>query len=114
MSFGCVEWTAQYPSSTPSTSDLPQEWVNAYNDAVKNGKIPNFPPSTSVNGASPVYPGDTNAQRNDPSICAWTDRSCQIPGNVYNAPDGVIGIGFDDGPTPVSYIYYRRMDSLVT
>jgi hypothetical protein len=26
-----------------------------------------------------------------------------IPGDIYDAPQGVIGIGFDDGPLPVSH-----------
>lgn len=51
---------------------------------------------------SPVYPGDYNTNRNNATVCAATDRVCRIPNDIWNAPDGVMGIGFDDGPTPVS------------
>lgn len=64
------------------------------------GKIPSVPVSTESGGNSPTYPQGVN--RNDPSVCAATDRVCRIPEDIWDAPDGMIGIGFDDGPTPVS------------
>lgn len=51
---------------------------------------------------SPAYPGDVNANRNNATVCAATDRECRIPDNIWDAPDGIMGIGFDDGPTLVS------------
>ena len=95
------EWVAQYPTTTPSTSDLPKEWVDALNSAVNDGRIPDFPPSSAQNGASPVYPAGVNENRNNATICSATDKVCRIPEDIWDAPDGYIGIGFDDGPTEV-------------
>lgn len=97
-----IDWTAQYPASTPAASSLPQEWVDALNDAVNAGKIPSIPVTTTSNGASPVYPAGVDQNRDNSTICAATNRVCRIPGDIWDAPDGVMGIGFDDGPTPVS------------
>ncbi|EJD01510.1 glycoside hydrolase/deacetylase [Fomitiporia mediterranea MF3/22] len=101
-SVGSDAWTAQYPASSADPSKLPQAWVNALNDAVKAGKIPDIPPSVSENGGVPNYPAGTNENRNDPSICAATDRECRIPQDIWDGVDGYFAVGFDDGPTTFS------------
>ncbi|KAH8118696.1 glycoside hydrolase/deacetylase [Phellopilus nigrolimitatus] len=116
-SVGSPSWSAKYPASTPDPSSLPQSWVDALNAAVSAGKIPDIPPSTSTGGNSPVYPAGTNEKRNDPSICAATDRICRIPEDIWDAPDGVIGIGFDDGPSDGSaelYAFLQQQNQKAT
>lgn len=34
-------------------------------------------------------------------VCSGTYK-CRIPGDIWDAPDGTFGCGFDDGPLPVS------------
>ena len=96
-----IAWYSQYPQSTPDVNSLPKAWTDALSAAVSAGKIPDIPVPTMSSSGSPAYPAGTN--RNDASVCAATDRECRIPGNIWDAPDGMIGIGFDDGPTPVSF-----------
>ncbi|KDQ51252.1 carbohydrate esterase family 4 protein [Jaapia argillacea MUCL 33604] len=91
---GTPAWSAGFPQSTPDSSQLPTAWVNALNAAVAAGKIPNIPPTTLVNG-SPTYPQGTNG--GDPSVCSGT-YGCRIPGDIWDAPTGVLATGFDDGP----------------
>ncbi|KAI5120667.1 hypothetical protein M0805_006956 [Coniferiporia weirii] len=106
-SVGSDAWSAQYPQSTPAASSIPQSWIDALNTAVSAGKIPDIPVPTLGNNPSPVYPGDVNANRNNATVCAATDRECRIPGDIWDAPEGVIGIGFDDGPTEASPKLYN-------
>ena len=74
---------------------MPQAWTDALNAAVQAGKIPDLDPSSqSSPGANPTYDG---GNPNDPSICSATYQ-CRIAGQIWDAPDGVLGLGFDDGP----------------
>jgi hypothetical protein len=68
--------------------------------AIKEGKIPDIPQTTLINGI-PTYPSGI-----DPTslkVCSAT-YECRIKGDHWDAPDGEITIGFDDGPTDVSGI----------
>jgi hypothetical protein len=77
---------------------MPQEWIDALNVAVQAGKIPNIPPSTQLSsGAAPLYNG---LNPTSPQVCSGS-YGCQINGTIYNAPAGVMGLAFDDGPLPV-------------
>ncbi|KAJ4478081.1 chitin deacetylase [Lentinula aciculospora] len=97
---GSPTWAAAYPSSTPDSSQLPAAWSAALNAAVQAGKIPNIPQSSSLTpNTNPVYPDGYDPT--GPDVCSGTYK-CQIPGNIWDAPDGFIGTGFDDGPTPAS------------
>jgi len=78
---------------------MPQAWKDALNAAVQAGKIPNVPISSGPNNSSPVYPPGINP--NSPEICSATYK-CKIPDDIWDAPEGMIGISFDDGPLPVS------------
>ncbi|KAK0542963.1 hypothetical protein OC845_006360, partial [Tilletia horrida] len=99
---GRVRWTRSasgqnYPTEwqlAPASSNKP-EWIQALNDAIAAGKIPNIPPSKLVNG-QPTYPAGT------PDPCNWSNTQCQGKGDIYYAPNGYMGIQFDDGPTPAS------------
>ena len=78
---------------------MPPAWVNALNSAVAAGKIPNVPMSNVTPGNSPVYPNGSDPT--SPDICSGTYQ-CPIPGDIWNASDGVFASSFDDGPTQVS------------
>ncbi|KAK0527080.1 hypothetical protein OC834_004557 [Tilletia horrida] len=100
---GRVHWkrapTGQkYPTDwvlAPASSNKP-EWLQALNDAVAAGKIPNIPPSKLNAAGSPTYPSGI------PDPCNWSNTGCQGKDDIYVAPDGYMGIQFDDGPTPAS------------
>jgi chitin deacetylase len=81
---------------------LPPAWVDALNAAVAAGKIPNIPQSTNTPGVNPVYPAGTNP--NDPNVCSSTYK-CRDPTDLWDAPTGYFGTGFDDGPQPVGSIF---------
>jgi hypothetical protein len=107
----------------PSSSE--QEWIDTYNRVKAEGKIPGFPPATNQ-GGTPVYPQGTDTGEN--GLCSWTRESfrqvtldnarseltsplsvahCYGDNDIYDAPDGMYAISFDDGvrarmfqPTP--------------
>ena len=80
---------------------MPVAWVNALNAAVAAGKIPNVPMS-SINtpGTNPVYPNGLSPTSSQ--VCSAT-YGCRIPGDIWDAPNGVFASAFDDGPNPVSF-----------
>ncbi|KAI0268179.1 hypothetical protein BC834DRAFT_821301 [Gloeopeniophorella convolvens] len=96
---GSPTWAAAYPSSTPDANAMPQEWKDALNAAVQAGKIPNIPPTSDPNNGNPVYPQGFDPL--SPQVCSATYK-CRLTGDIWDAPDGVIGVSFDDGPLPVS------------
>lgn len=85
---------------------MPQAWVNALNSAVAAGKIPNTPVSTVVPGSIPVYPNGTDPT--NPNVCSGSVK-CMIPGDIWNAPDGIYASAFDDGPTQVSCFFFPQI-----
>lgn len=96
---GTPEWAAGYPPVPPDSTKMPIEWTNALNQAVAAGKIPNTPQATASPSGTPVYPGGTNPT--DPSICSGS-YGCFGPEDIWNGPDGVLALAFDDGPSEVS------------
>jgi len=100
---GSPTWAAAYPASTPDADAMPQAWKDALSAAVQAGKIPNIPPSSDPNNKGPVYPSGYNPY--SPQVCSGTYK-CRISGDVWDAPPGVIGISFDDGPLPPSETLY--------
>ncbi|KIK68160.1 carbohydrate esterase family 4 protein [Collybiopsis luxurians FD-317 M1] len=97
---GSPTWSAQYPQSTPDSSQLPAAWINALRAAEQAGSIPDVPQSTSLQpNTNPIYPKGQDP--GSPEICSATYK-CRIPGDIWDAPDGFIGTGFDDGPTEAS------------
>ena len=103
----CTAWAAAYPKSTPDPAQLPQAWVDALNTAVSAGKIPTFGPSKST-GGNPSYPG---ADPNGDEICSTTYKCRKNPENIYDAPTGLLGVSFDDGPLPVRFVLSRQRDA---
>ncbi|KAH9179607.1 hypothetical protein EDB89DRAFT_2224651 [Lactarius sanguifluus] len=100
---GTPAWAAAYPASTPDSNAMPQSWKDALNNAVQAGKIPNYPPARqSSPNANPTY-GSLNPS--GPQVCS-ASYGCRIAGQVWDAPQGVIGISFDDGPLPPSDTLY--------
>jgi len=95
---GSQEWYNAYPPGLPDTSKLPMEWVNALNAAVTAGKIPNIPPSHNAPNQDPTYPNGLDP--NSAKVCSGTYQ-CRIPGDIWDAPEGYLGLK-DDGPLPVS------------
>ncbi|KAF8992511.1 hypothetical protein BDQ17DRAFT_1392835 [Cyathus striatus] len=98
-SVGSPAWSAPFPTLTPDSSALPQEWVNALNAAVSAGNIPNIPPSVPVPNNNPKYPNGLNP--NSPTVCSATYK-CRLPGDIWDVADGHFGVSFDDGPTDAS------------
>ncbi|KAJ7128367.1 hypothetical protein C8R44DRAFT_909448 [Mycena epipterygia] len=99
---GSPEWTNAYPPGPPAIPDvnsLPAEWTAALNDAIARNVIPDIPVATNIPNENPVYP--TGSDPNSPEICSAT-YGCRINGDIWDAPDGYIGIAFDDGPQPAS------------
>lgn len=116
---GSPEWVSAYPAGPPASPDptkMPVEWLNALNDALARGVIPNISVTTladPVNGI-PTYPSDLNAT--GPEVCSATYQ-CRIPGDVWDAPDGALGLSFDDGPLPPSdglYAYLAEHNQTAT
>lgn len=102
---GSSTWSAAYPSSTPDSSQYPQQWIDALNAAVSAGKIPDIPVASESNGQTPTYPSGT-----DPSsaeVCSGSLKCRNMDTDIWDAPDGHIGIGFDDGPLPPSKTLYN-------
>jgi chitin deacetylase len=97
---GSAAWTVAYPAGTPDANAMPQSWKDALNNAVQAGKIPNIPPS--VLNPQTYLPTYANINPTSPDVCSGA-YGCRIPGQIWDAPPGVIGLGFDDGPLPVSY-----------
>ncbi|KAG9123464.1 hypothetical protein FRC07_014908 [Ceratobasidium sp. 392] len=98
---GSPEWTKKYPPGKLSTAGIPTGWIDALNAAVSAGKIPsNVPISTQSGGGAPTY---KNATKNmDPAkqpICSSSSQ-CTGDGQIYDVPDGIVAISFDDGPLP--------------
>jgi chitin deacetylase len=102
---GSAAWASAYPPGTPVASSMPQAWIDALNVAVQANKIPNIPQSVLNSAGAPAYNG---VNPSDPSVCSGT-YGCRIPGTIYDAPAGVMGLGFDDGPLPVSHYFPFRL-----
>jgi hypothetical protein len=95
---GSPAWAAGFPGARPDLNALPKEWVDALNAAVAAGKIPNIPVATDT-GGNPAYPSGVNPGGSD--VCSGTAK-CKGPGDIWDAPDGVLAVSFDDGPYLVS------------
>ncbi|KAI9574858.1 carbohydrate esterase family 4 protein [Boletus coccyginus] len=100
---GTPEWSAGFPANLASTTDMPQAWIDALNSAVAAGKIPNIPLSTPSNLDNPTYP--TGYDPYSATVCSSTYK-CVTPGDVWDAPAGVLALSFDDGPLPSSNTLY--------
>lgn len=77
---------------------MPKFWTDFIETAIKEGKIPDIPQTTLVNDI-PTYPNGINPI--SPTVCSGA-LQCRIEGDHWDAPDGEVALGFDDGPTTVS------------
>ncbi|PWN23700.1 glycoside hydrolase/deacetylase [Microstroma glucosiphilum] len=98
-----------YPTAyaVPSPSLLPQAWTDALNEAISNGKIPNIPSSTVTSSGGIVYPSGYS----DKQIGSWTNSKIVGPNDIADAPEGVWGVDFDDGPVGQSVNLYKYLQS---
>ena len=98
-------WQNVYPDSPPGTpvdpDAMPKFWKDFLETAIKEGKIPDIPQTTLINGI-PTYPKGINPL--SPAVCSGT-LQCRIKGDHWDAPNGEVAIGFDDGPTAVSGVF---------
>jgi hypothetical protein len=42
-------------------------------------------------------------------VCSWSTNHCFGAFDVQDAPSGVVGLSFDDGPAPASLILYKSV-----
>ncbi|KAG0662253.1 hypothetical protein C6P46_003439 [Rhodotorula mucilaginosa] len=91
-----------YPATDLTGPPPKAEWIASYDAAKNAGKIPEIPHSRLVNG-NIVYPAEVHAE----AVCSWTVTGCFGPRDIFNAPDGLYGISFDDGPLKDSPALYR-------
>ena len=90
---------------------MPQAWKDALNAAVQAGKIPNIPLGHQTSsGSNPTY---GSLDPNGPEVCSGTYQ-CRIPGQIWDAPAGTLGLSFDDGPLPVSSLILQNESLLTT
>jgi len=115
---GSAAWTAKYPAGALTVANTPAAWLAALNASIAAGKIPtNCPVSTMGAGGVPAYKNSSGTM--DPGsaqICSSSDQ-CPGDGQVYNAPAGVVGLSFDDGPLPPAtalHTFLRSKNQKVT
>ncbi|KZV74255.1 carbohydrate esterase family 4 protein [Peniophora sp. CONT] len=99
---GSSAWTNSFPSGTSTPTSVPAAWTSALAVARAQGKIPalsKVPVATMGSDGNPQYStGDPNSAS---SVCSVT-YGCRLDSQVWDAPDGVLGVSFDDGPLPES------------
>lgn len=108
-----LEWRAAYPApgNTPGSDKIPQAWRDRLAEVKKSSAWPTYGPSDPNNG----YPKYHNANGSDlagtdPTVCSFTYQ-CVGDGDIYNGPDGTIGLNFDDGPTSFSSELYDFIEA---
>jgi chitin deacetylase len=97
-----------YPTPPLNLAKTPQAWLTAYNNVMQAGLIPNVSVSKMGSDGNPAYPNGQNP--NSAAICSFT-YGCNVTSDLFNAPDGMIGISFDDGPLPTSPPLYDFLKS---
>ena len=110
---GTPEWRNAYPApgATPGSNTLPKAWTDRLAEVKKSSAWPTYGP-TNPNNGYPLYtsPNGTTLQGTDPTVCSFT-YECVGEGDIYHAPDGVIGLNFDDGPTQFSGELYDFIEA---
>jgi peptidoglycan/xylan/chitin deacetylase (PgdA/CDA1 family) len=103
---GSSEWRSRFPSLPLKGEHIPDTWIAALNQSINAGLIPDLP--IPKPGEFPIYPNGT-----DPSaaeICS-ASYNCRGALDLWDAPDGITGISFDDGPLPASPKLYDFLKS---
>ncbi|CAE6439299.1 unnamed protein product [Rhizoctonia solani] len=103
---GSPAWAAKYPSSASNTT-VPQAWLDALKAAQAAGKIPTTAtvPVATTAGVYRDRSGKTLDAGKAP-ICSST-VGCKDDTQVYDVPDGIVALSFDDGPYPASPVLYK-------
>lgn len=98
-----IAWINAYPKASGvgpvNPEAMPKAWKDFLETAVNEGKIPNIPQTTLVDG-TPTYPNGTDP--NSSRVCSAVLKNCKIEGDYWDAPIGHVALAFDDGPGPVS------------
>ncbi|GAA6020136.1 hypothetical protein JCM11491_005539 [Sporobolomyces phaffii] len=95
---------SQYPAPFTKGPTPKPEWVAKYNEAKAAGKIPGDAPSTLDLTGNIAYAPGVKTGKN--GVCSWTVAHCFDQYDVSDAPDGMYGVSFDDGPTESSPALY--------
>ncbi|BGP13273.1 hypothetical protein JCM10213v2_001192 [Rhodosporidiobolus nylandii] len=99
----------RYPAPNTRGPAPKQEWIATYEAAKAAGKIPGFAPAFLTAAGAPAYAAGVDTGEN--GVCSWTVSHCFGDGDVYDAPDGMYALGFDDGPLPASVELYNFLES---
>ncbi|CAE7123779.1 unnamed protein product [Rhizoctonia solani] len=99
---GSAEWRAKFPRGALNATSIPKPWLDAMNKAIADGKIPstNDVPIATTAGVYRSSSGRTLDGGKAP-ICSST-VGCKDSTQIYDVPDGIVAISFDDGPLPAS------------
>ncbi|KAG0149582.1 hypothetical protein CROQUDRAFT_88920 [Cronartium quercuum f. sp. fusiforme G11] len=103
-----------YPPLDISGPTPKPEWVDAYNQERQSGRIPSFAPSVKLPSGGISY--DSSLDPLSSEVCSWTE-GCRSPSDISDAPDGMMGISFDDGPqagTPPLLNFLKTVNQTVT
>ncbi|BGP37173.1 hypothetical protein JCM10450v2_001079 [Rhodotorula kratochvilovae] len=104
-------YTRQGNSYPPTMQRGPKPrdaWVATYNAAKAAGKIPSFAPARLNADGVPYY---TGVKTGEDGVCSWSSAHCFGDDDIYDAPDGMYAVGFDDGPTPQSVKLYNFLEA---
>ncbi|KIM25956.1 carbohydrate esterase family 4 protein [Serendipita vermifera MAFF 305830] len=108
---GSPAWQAAYPGyGTPPESNIPQPWLDALKEAEDAHLIPTFAPAISTDGGQ-TNAGYGGANGGQEPICS-SQFQCRHPGDIWDAPDGMIGLSVDDGPIGLPQASERLYDFL--
>ncbi|CUA72086.1 hypothetical protein RSOLAG22IIIB_10059 [Rhizoctonia solani] len=114
---GSPEWRAKFPKGKLNATSIPQTWLDAMNKAIADGRIPSTDqvPVATTAGVYRSKAGKTLDGGKAP-ICSST-VGCKDDTQIYDVPDGIVAISFDDGPLPAStalHKFLRDNDQRVT
>ncbi|CAE6337422.1 unnamed protein product [Rhizoctonia solani] len=104
---GSPEWRAKFPTGALNATSVPQAWRDALKAGIDSGKIPSTS-TVPVATTAGVY-RDRNGKTLDAGkapICSST-VGCKDDTQIYDVPDGIVALSFDDGPYPASPVLYK-------
>lgn len=92
---------------------MPDSWVAKYKQVKAAGLIADVPVPTASPDGLVQYPKGTDPASKD--VCNWESSQCFMDDTINVAPDGVLAIGFDDGPTEAvaAYADYFKKEQIV-
>ncbi|GAA5902828.1 hypothetical protein JCM8208_006486 [Rhodotorula glutinis] len=100
--------STSYPEPLQRGPPPRQPWIDTYNAAKAAGKIPSFAPARLNSDGVPFYSG--GVATDDKGVCSWSQAHCFGDNDIYDAPDGMYAINFDDGPVPASIPLYNFLE----